>query len=125
MINPKAMALEHKFTTVDVGWHDYVGWVVTVHGRATGEFGCNVGSGAAPESALADARNKVRNYREDRAAIAAVHRAAKAMRIADLTAELASPTGLLTCQPLPEPIEPGTITNAADPNRHARLSPST
>src|SRR3546814_9561809 len=86
MINPKAIALEHKFTTVDVAWHDYGGWVVTVHGRATGEFGCNVGSGADPESALADALNKVRNYREDRAAIAAGNRAAKAKRIADIKA---------------------------------------
>src|SRR3546814_13484470 len=101
MINPKAIALEHKFTTVDVAWHDYGGWVVTVHERATGEFGCNVGSGADPESALADALTKVRNYREDRAAIAAGNRAAKAKRIAYIKAQLASLTGQPTCPPPP------------------------
>src|SRR3546814_17629919 len=63
MINPKAIALEHKFTTVDVAWHDHGGWVVTVHGRATGEFGFNGGSGEDPESARADAVNKVSKYR--------------------------------------------------------------
>src|SRR3546814_5100790 len=84
MINPKAIALEHKFTTVDVAWHDYGGWVVTVHGRATGEFGCNVGSGADPESALADAPNKVRNYPEDRSAISDGHLEVQAKSMPDI-----------------------------------------
>src|SRR3546814_12856058 len=37
MINPKAIALEHKFTTVDVAWHDYGGWVVRSEERRVGK----------------------------------------------------------------------------------------
>lgn len=93
MINPQNVCREHGFDTVEIGWAAFKNWRATAHGKDVGEFGCNFGYGATPETALSDLMKNIRVHREDKAAIAAGNREAKAKRIAAIKAELASLTG--------------------------------
>ena len=93
MINPQDFAREHDFSTAAISWTERGYWIVTVHGKDTGEFGCASSFGDTPKAAAAALLKNVRTYREDVAAIAAGEEAAKAKRIAAIRAELVSLTG--------------------------------
>ena len=93
MINPQDIAREHKFETVEIAWTERGYWIACVHGKNTGEFNCNNGRGDTAEEAVSEALKSVRTYREERAAIKAGDKGAKARRVAQLKAELFGLTG--------------------------------
>lgn len=95
MIDPQAIALEHGFDTVEIRWCNVLGgyWGATCHGDNVGEFGCCMADGASPAAAVAAMLKGVKTFREDKAAIAAGDKAAKARRIEKIKAELESLTG--------------------------------
>lgn len=93
MINPQDIAREHKFETVEIAWTERGYWMACVHGKETGEFGCTNGNGPTPDAAIAQVLKNVRTYREERAALKAGNKDAKAARIAKIRAELEALTG--------------------------------
>jgi len=93
MICPKQICQEHGFETVEIAWTQRGYWRALAHGKNVGEFGCNNEYGDTPEKAVAGLLKNIRTYREDKAAIAAGDKAAKAKRIQAIKAELASLTG--------------------------------
>lgn len=93
MISPEKFGREHGFDSTSLSWRCNGRWSATAHGEDTGEFGCATGYGDTPENAVTDLLDKIRIYRDERAAIADGDEAAKARRIEAIKAELSSLTG--------------------------------
>lgn len=93
MICPQKVCQEHDFETVEIRWTNRGYWGAAAHGKNVGEFGCANAYGDTPEGAIANLLKKIHTYREDKAAIAAGDKAAKAKRIEAIKTELASLTG--------------------------------